>query len=69
MPGVGLLDEELAVEALAHEAALHVGERDDDRVDRAPPHLDPQLLEAQHTLDPIPSYRLTTLCRSARNSA
>ncbi len=35
VPRVHLVDEELRVEPLAHEAALHVGERDNDRVDRA----------------------------------
>ena len=43
-----LLDEELAVQALAQQPALHVGERDDDRVDRARLHVGPQLVEAQH---------------------
>ena len=46
--GLDLLDEELAVEPLSHEPALHVGERDDDRVDRAVLDLGLQLVEAQH---------------------
>ena len=51
--GVELLEEELRVEALAHQAALHVGERGDDRVDR--PRLDvrPQFLDFQHKTEPI----------------
>ena len=32
--GLDLLDEELAVEPLSEQPALHVGEGDDDRVDR-----------------------------------
>ena len=43
-----LLAEELRVEALSHEPALHVGERDDDRVDRARLDLGSQLVERQH---------------------
>ena len=35
VPRVHLVDEELRVEPLAHEAALHVGERDDHGVDLA----------------------------------
>ena len=47
-----LLAEELRVEALSHEPALHVGERDDDRVDRAGLDLGLQLVERQHARDP-----------------
>src|SRR5205807_247984 len=43
-----VVEEELRLEPLAHEPALHVGERDDDRVDRAALHVAPQLLDAQH---------------------
>ena len=39
------------MDALAHEAALHVGERDDDRVDRAALDLGRQLLQ-RHAGDP-----------------
>ena len=46
--GVHLLDEELPVEPLAHQAALHVRERDDHRVDLARRDERPQLLPAQH---------------------
>ena len=42
-----------AVEPLSHEPALHVGERDDDRVDRARLDLRLQLVEAQHARDPM----------------
>ena len=35
VPCLELAQEELGVDALAHQAALHVGEGDDDRVDRA----------------------------------
>ena len=48
MPGVHLLDEELGVQALAHQPPLHVGEGDDDGVDRAALDLGAQLLEGQH---------------------
>ena len=47
-PASSLLDEELRVEPLAHEAALHVGERDDHGVDLARRDELPQLLPAQH---------------------
>ena len=43
-----LVAEELPVEPLSHESALHVGERDDDGVDRAFLDLCAQLVEAQH---------------------
>ena len=58
-----LLDEELAVQPLAQQPALHVGEGDDDRVDRARLHVGPQLVEAKHEGDPtlVPSDTLTTL--------
>ena len=45
------LEEELPLDALAHEAALHVGEGDDDRVDRAALDLGSQLLQ-RHAGDP-----------------
>ena len=48
MAGAGLLDEELAVQALAEQPALHVGERHDDGVDRARLHVGLQLVEAKH---------------------
>ena len=50
-----LLAEELRVEPLSHEPALHVGERDDDRVDRARLDLGLQLVERQHAaiLSPV----------------
>jgi hypothetical protein len=48
-----LLAEELSVQALPHEPALHIGERDDDRVDRARVDLRSQRVEAQHPRDPI----------------
>ena len=48
VPGLELLQEELAVDPLAHQAALHVGERDDDRVDRAALDLAPQLVQGEH---------------------
>ncbi len=43
-----LVAEELRVEPLSHEPALHVGERDDDGVDRARLDLGLQLLEREH---------------------
>ena len=52
MAGADLLDEELAVEPLSHQPALHVGEGDDDRVDRARLHVGLQLVEAKHEGDP-----------------
>jgi hypothetical protein len=44
-------EEELAVDALAHQAALHVGERDDDGVDRAALDLGGELFQ-RHAGDP-----------------
>ena len=49
VPGVHLLEEELGVQALAHQPSLHVGEGDDDRVDRAGLDLCAQLVVAQHS--------------------
>jgi hypothetical protein len=46
--GFHLLDEELAVEPFSHQPALHVGEGDDDRVDRAGVDLGLQLGEREH---------------------
>ena len=43
-----LLDEELAVQALAHHPALHVGERDDHRVDGAVADRLGQFVQRQH---------------------
>ena len=43
-----VLEEVLGMHALAEQPALHVGERDDDRVDRAALDVRPQLLEGQH---------------------
>jgi hypothetical protein len=43
-----VLEEELAVDPLAHEAALHVGEAREDGVDRAALDLVAELVEAQH---------------------
>ena len=57
VPRVHLLEEELGVEALAHQPPLHVGEGDDDGVDRAGLDLCAQLLVAQHRGDPILSGR------------
>ena len=48
VPGLVLGEEELRVEPLAHQAALHVGEADDDGVDRSRLDVRPQLVEAQH---------------------
>ncbi len=45
------LEEEVSVDALAHQPALHVRERDDDRVDRTGLDLGGQLLE-RHAGDP-----------------
>ena len=49
VPRVHLVEEELAVQALPEQPALHVREGDDDRVDRPALHVRPQLLEAQHS--------------------
>jgi hypothetical protein len=46
--GVGLLEEELRVQAFSHQATLHVGEGDDDGVDVAGVDLLPHLVEGQH---------------------
>ena len=48
MLGDVLLDEVLRVDALAEQAALHVGERDDDGVDRPALDVAFQLVERQH---------------------
>ena len=42
------VEEELGRQALALQPALHVGEREHDRVDRALVHLDAQLLKREH---------------------
>ena len=61
-----LLAEELGVEPFSHQAALHVRERDDDRVDRARLDLAPELVEASARRR---SYaRLTCLAEGARNT-
>jgi hypothetical protein len=49
-----LLDEELTVQPLPHEASLHVGEGDDDGVHLAGGNQLPQLVGAQHPRDPTP---------------
>ena len=43
-----VVEEEPRVEALAHQPALHVGERSDDGVDRPALDLLPQLVDGQH---------------------
>ena len=53
MLGLHLLDEELTVQALPHQAPLHVGEGDDDGVDLAGGDQRFQLVEGQHGADPI----------------
>src|SRR5207248_3533816 len=45
----GLLEEELGLDALAEQAALHVGERGDDGVDRPVLDLGSQLFDGQHS--------------------
>ena len=52
---LGLLDEELPVQALPHQPALHVCEGDDDGVDLACCDLPLQLVEREHADDPTPS--------------
>ena len=72
MAGADLVDEELAVQPLAQQAALHVGERDHDRVDSTGLDVRPQLVEARARADPTPrvaSDTLTTIEADARNSA
>ena len=51
--GVKLLEEELGVEPLPHQPALHVGEGSDHRVDGSRLDLRPQFLDRQHEIDPI----------------
>ena len=46
--GLVLGEEELGIEPLPHQPALHVGEAGDDRVDRAGGDVLPQLLERRH---------------------
>src|SRR5207248_8550213 len=48
--GVTLFEEELALYALAHQAALHVGERRDDGVDGALGDLLLELLQRGHPM-------------------
>ena len=59
--GSHLLEEELAVEPLPEQPPLHVGERDDDRVDRTGLDLARQLLESQHRGDPSASGRFVDM--------
>ena len=69
MPLTDLVDEELRVQALAEQAALHVGERDDDRVDLTALDLMPEVVEGQHAGDPkrlLPSV-VSPLDRSRTN--
>ena len=47
----GTFEEERAGPALAHEAAVEVGEDDEDRVDLARFDSIPQVVEGQHSLD------------------
>ncbi len=63
---VDLLDEELAVQALPHQAPLHVGEGDDDGVDLAALHQLAQLCKRQHADDPMPSVPPPTVERLDR---
>jgi hypothetical protein len=46
------LDEELPVQALSHQPALHVGERHDDRVDRAVFDGRGEVFEHEHRMEP-----------------
>jgi hypothetical protein len=59
-----LLQEELRMQAFAEEASLHVGERDDDRVDRAALHLVTQLVQREHGCE---SYHGGLVTRSANS--
>jgi hypothetical protein len=52
VPGADLVHEELAVEPLPHQPALHVGEGDDHGVDSSRLHVGPQRVEAEHERDP-----------------
>jgi hypothetical protein len=56
------LEEELPHQALAHQAALHVGERDDHRVDRTVLDGAFQLVQRQHRASPS-AVRAVSLCR------
>src|SRR5205814_10280154 len=49
--GEHVLKEELCLDALAHQASLHVSESGDDRVDRALLYVLLELVEAEHPLD------------------
>ena len=55
VPVADLLDEVLAVESFSHQATLHVGEGDDDGVDRSGLDLAGELVQAQHGGDPSAS--------------
>src|ERR1700751_3802029 len=59
VPVVELLEEELGVEPLAHEASLHVRERGDHRVDGARLDVGPQLVDREHGAT-LPRYACTT---------
>jgi hypothetical protein len=52
--GVHLVEEEVAMQALAEQASLHVGECDHDRVDLAGGDKILELGVRQHGGDPIP---------------
>jgi hypothetical protein len=59
------LEEELCVDALAHQTSLHVREGDDDRVERAGFHLRFQLIENEHAVSLCRSQGLTGSPRAA----
>ena len=71
MARADLVDEELAVQPLAQQAALHVGERDHDGVDRtdSTSARSSSKSSTRAILMRVPSDTLTTLLRAARNSA
>ena len=50
---VGGLDEVFGIDALAHESALHIGEGDDNGVDRAFGDLVSEVLLGQHSISPF----------------
>ena len=67
-PAADLVAEELPVEPLPHEPALHVGERDDDGVDRARLDLGSSSSKRQHAAILFRPAWLTCQGAGARNT-
>jgi hypothetical protein len=60
--GARVVEEEVAVDSLSLEPALHVGEARQDRVDRSALHLVAELIDAQHPLDAGRSLGSDAVC-------